>query len=324
MRITCTSRSEQRPDRLPVEWYFTQWSPVIQSGQPLAECPGTVIKPLLPEAFMRHPARRQKQLKFMKKSPSTTRPYRGAFTLIELLVVIAIIAILAAMILAALAGAHKSALKMKARTQIADLVNAINAYDTDNGRFPVTTNEQVWAGNTANSPNGDYTVGMMVPNPGVSSDNNSNVVAILMDLQTFPNGNQTVDFNHVKNPKQVKYLNAPLSGYNPLAPGAPIGGVDNTGVYRDPWGNPYIISMDLNYDNQCSDMLYSQQTVSQTVTGSQTGFNGLSNTNGSGAGNLYFFQGTVMVWSGGPDGQYTNTVPANVGPNKDNILSWQP
>ena len=36
-------------------------------------------------------------------------------------------------------------------------------------------------------------------------------------------------------------------------------------VYRDPWGNPYIITMDLNYDEQCQDAFYCQQAVSQNL-----------------------------------------------------------
>ena len=76
-----------------------------------------------------------------------------------------------------------------------------------------------------------------------------------MDLETYPNGVQTADFQHnVKNPKQVKFLNAHMSGFNPASTDLPLGGVDNTGVYRDPWGNPYIITMDTSYDDQqCKD-----------------------------------------------------------------------
>src|ERR1035437_1808614 len=71
----------------------------------------------------------------------------------------------------------------------------------------------------------------------------------------------TINSGHVKNPKQVKYLNAKLSGYDPtLNDPKPPGGVDITGVYRDPWGNPYIISMDLNYDEQCEDAFYCPRT----------------------------------------------------------------
>jgi hypothetical protein len=33
-------------------------------------------------------------------------------------------------------------------------------------------------------------------------------------------------------------------------------GVGTDLVYRDPWGNPYIITMDLNYDEMCKDAFY--------------------------------------------------------------------
>src|ERR1700744_5187413 len=217
MRIPSTSRPGQWTGSLPVEWHISQWNPPIQVLEPVSAPPRVATKPLLPAAFMMHPARRKKPFKLMKKSPLAMRHPRAAFTLIELLVVIAIIAILAALILSALQGAHKTALKMKARAEIADLVNAINAYDTDYGRFPVSTNEQ----NFAVGARSDLTTGLVtnslagIPTT-VSYDNNSNVVAILMDMTTYsdPSGTAvpTANFNHVKNPRQVKYLNAKLSG----------------------------------------------------------------------------------------------------------------
>jgi len=323
MRIPVSTPVEYRPGRLPVEWHISQWHPVIQSGAPEQGGTERATKPLLPTAFMLHPSRRKKPYKLMNKIFTPRRSHRAAFTLIELLVVISIIAILAAMILSALKGAHTAALKMKARTEIADIVNAINAYDADYGRFPVTAAEQQSAGT------GDFTTGLVTnAAPGlqtlVSFDNNSNVVAILMAATTYPSGAPTVNTNNVKNPKQTKYLNAKVSGSSATDP-HPLPGVDNAGVYRDPWGNPYIISMDLNYDEQCSDLIYSQKGISQNPPGStsQTGFYGLSNTNASGAGDNYLFQGKVMVWSQGPDGKYDVNTPANNGVNKDNILSWQ-
>jgi hypothetical protein len=101
-------------------------------------------------------------------------------------------------------------------------------------------------------------------------------------------------------------------------------GVGIDGVYRDPWGNPFIISMDLNNDEQCCDLLYSLASVSQNPKSSnkQLGFNELINTNANGAGDNYLFHGRVIVWSAGPDKTY-DTSPANAGANKDNILSWQ-
>jgi hypothetical protein len=123
-----------------------------------------------------------------------------------------------------------------------------------------------------------------------------------------------------------------MSGYDPTSgtPNPP-GGVDNAGIYRDPWGNPYIITMDTSYDDQCKDYVYSVDTVSQNPPGSgayaHTGFNGLTDPDASTSDN-FLFHGKVMVWSAGPDKQMdpvsaANFTPANAGYNKDNILSWQ-
>ena len=142
-----------------------------------------------------------------------------------------------------------------------------------------------------------------------------------MDLEKFPNGVPTLNSGHVYNPKQVKYLNAKTSGYDPTTNDPnPPGGVDNAGVYRDPWGNPYVITVDTDYDEQCSDLLYSLKNVSQSS--GNAGFNGLSNTNVVSTPDNFLYHGKVMVWSAGPDKKY-DTGPANAGVNKDNVMSWQ-
>ena len=268
-------------------------------------------------------------LKPMNQKTSAPRRLRAAFTLVELLTVIAIIGILAAMLLPVLAAAKKKALVMRAKTEIQGLVTAIQSYDQDYGRFPVTKPEQAAAGT------GDFTCGL-VPTPhspaltptwpggannAYSFFNNSNVVAILMNWTSYPNGTPTANVGNVYNPKQVGYLNAKTSGYDPTPQANPPGGVDNTGTYRDPWGNPYIITMDLSYDDQCSDLFYSQRTLSQQ--NGQAGFNGLSNPDAGGNTDNFLYHGKVMVWSAGPDGQISRTQNASQGVNKDNILSWQ-
>ncbi len=151
---------------------------------------------------------------------------------------------------------------------------------------------------------------------------NAEVIAILMDITTYPNnGAPTINTNHVKNPQQTHFLNAKSSGYNPAAGGLPLGGLGTDLVYRDPWGNPYVISMDLSYDEQCQDAFYCQWAVShQSGT---TGWNGLVSSGIAGNRDDFKYRGTVMVWSAGPDGKIDPTAPANQSANKDNVLSWQ-
>jgi prepilin-type N-terminal cleavage/methylation domain-containing protein len=246
--------------------------------------------------------------------------FKSAFTLVELLTVIAIIGILAAMLLTVFPAVIKTGKITKAKLEMADIVNAIEAYDSDYGRFPISSSEQSAAGTN------DFTVGAMLPLAPISLDNNSNVVAILMDLTVYPNGTPTANVGHAKNSKQVKYLNAKISGYDPASNNPnPPGGVDNNGIYRDPWGSPYVITMNTSRNEQgTSDILYSLRSVSQNPPASTnaSGFNGLVNPIYSANPNNFLFHGKVMVWSAGPDKQY-GTMPANTGINKDNVLSWQ-
>jgi prepilin-type N-terminal cleavage/methylation domain-containing protein len=248
----------------------------------------------------------------------------SAFTLIELLTVIAIIAILAALLLPALAYAKTAAKKAQAKLQIGDLVTAIQKYDADYSRLPISKSFETAAGT------GDFTFGGTFLKPdntpysvvspvGGAVAENSNVVTILMNITNYPDTTQwTVNTNSELNPQRNVYLTAKMGDV-----GNTNGVVGPDLVYRDPWGDPYVISMDVNYDGECQDAFYSQHLVSQETPGGGAGYFGLVNPNSNPSTDNFLYHGKVMVWSAGPDKKVDPMTAANAGVNKDNILSWQ-
>src|SRR5271165_6614609 len=126
-------------------------------------------------------------------------------------------------------------------------------------------------------------------------------MALLMDMESwpaFPPPNYTIDKGHVKNPQRTRYLPATqVSATN-------LPGVGPDGIYRDPWGNPYVITVDLNYDGKARDAFYRYKAVSADPASSgspPSGLNGLIPTVISGTP-WYECNSPVMVWSAGPDG----------------------
>ena len=81
--------------------------------------------------------------------------------------------------------------------------------------------------------------------PGSPYQNvNSEVISILTDADYYPENSIG---RHSFNSQQLPLYTA-RTAVDTNSPG-----VDANNILRDPWGMPYIITLDLNYDNKCTD-----------------------------------------------------------------------
>jgi len=239
-----------------------------------------------------------------------SRASQQAMSLIELLVVISIIGILAGLILPAVGIVKTKAKITQAVKDMADIKGACNVYQHDYNRLPGSA--------PASQIGADFTYGTTGTGYGTNVFNNNNVgyqagnaeLMVILTASTFPG--YTADpsvAGNARNPRRTAYFNAKTSG------GTSGAGLGTDGVMRDPWGSPYIVALDFNYDGWVSNSVYNANVVN--------GFNtGLVRQGGAGS-STWALKDSVMVLSFGPDASFSDTSSANSPVNKDNILSWK-
>jgi prepilin-type N-terminal cleavage/methylation domain-containing protein len=196
----------------------------------------------------------------------------SAFTLIELLVVIVIIAVLLGLAFPVYQGVQNQAKKTLAKNDLAQIVTAIAAFHAEYGRYPL-----------APATSGDTTYGATTTNE-----------------QLF---NELRSVNATQNPRRIVFLSPP-DAKDPNSPRAGVSSAPaSAGQYFDPWGKPYLVRIDTDYDNQVSNP-YSQN-----------------------AGSAPLLRNGVIAWSFGKDAlsQTVSASPSdkNAGTNKDDVISWQ-
>jgi prepilin-type N-terminal cleavage/methylation domain-containing protein len=156
-----------------------------------------------------------------------------AFTLIELLVVIGIIAILVGLLFPAFKAVQNQARNTQAKNDLSQIVNAVNAFYTDYGKYPssVTT---------------DVTYGL-----GGNPTNNETLLRELRGCTATMTGDclaaATLNTRQIVfiSPPDVKDSTNPRSGIGTAAA--------NRGQYFDPWGKNYVIRIDGDYNNQVNN-----------------------------------------------------------------------
>ena len=202
----------------------------------------------------------------MKTILRSPRP-KGGFTLIELLVVILIISVLMGLAFPAFQGVQNTAKKTQAKNDLVQIVTAVTAFYTEYGKYPLP----------AGASGEEYVYG----SDGTSSK------ALFDALRGL---------DPIMNPRQIEFIKPP----DAKDPANPRGGMGRAsdGQFYDPWGKPYAVSIDANYNNE------------------------VTNRYSANAGATPRLRAGVIAWSLGKSGD-GGSGDKNSTASKDDVISWQ-
>ena len=239
-------------------------------------------------------------------NPTPNAEGRRAFTVIELLVVILIIGILIGFAFPAFQGVLERAKKVQAKNDLTQIVTAVNAYYTEYGKYPIVSSgaDVTFTGTTAGTSSGSSNAALF----DVLRNNTSGINAATV---TSLNPRQIVFIQ----PSVVRNTSQPMLGVVP-------NGSTGAGIWYDPWGSPYNVAIDGNYNNVVRAPSYADLATTYT-----------SSTDGSGDVGV---TAGVIAWAFGKNGilgggASTNSTPPNASESGSNgvfsrsgdVISWQ-
>jgi prepilin-type N-terminal cleavage/methylation domain-containing protein len=147
-----------------------------------------------------------------------------AFTLIELLVVIAIIAILVGLLFPAFKAVQNQARSTQAKNDLTQIVNAVNAFYTEYGTYPLVTADTIITSS--------------------STPTHADIMCTLRAVSCNANTDNAI------NTRQIVFINPP-DAKDQTNPHSGMSTSDKQ--WYDPWGNPYLAEIDGSYDNQVAN-----------------------------------------------------------------------
>jgi len=220
----------------------------------------------------------------LPRTPSVRRQLSG-FTLVELLTVIAIIAILMGILLPTVAVVKQSAKKAQAKSDAVMIVNAIEAFYTEYGHYPLP--DSVDPG----------------PNDvifGDSNDGGSYTNSQIMDVLRAREAEAGIAADKIVNFRNKVFTEGVVAKKEGRY------GIQEDGTFLDPWGIPYVIAMDTSYSKVTETFMdaYSDATY-VTIPPEAPGI-----------------RAGAIVYSFGKDGQQ-GTKGDNRLSGSDDIVSWK-